>query len=192
MENTTYNFDKITHHEIVRAAIVFATKGANDTNHRYGDASYTIHLALVADVAYRFIHLIPMKERANVIAACWLHDTLEDHRISYNDMKRATNKTIAELAYAVTNEKGRNRAERANVNYYKGIRETEHATFVKLCDRIANIEYGGKSDMYAKENIHFKRELYDAKYDEMFKFIDWLLEQIPTPRDNRKNGVIVN
>lgn len=107
-------------------------------------------------------------------------------------MKKATNYTIAELVYAVTNEKGRNRAERANDKYYEGIRNTEHATFVKLCDRIANIEYGGKSDMYAKENINFKRKLYDAKYDEMFDFIDWLLKQRPTSRDNRKNGFIIN
>lgn len=71
MEKTTkYNFDELSHPDIVRGAIIFATKGANDTNHRYGDASYTIHLALVADVGYRFIHLIPMEERANVIAAC--------------------------------------------------------------------------------------------------------------------------
>jgi len=60
----------------------------------------------------------------------------------------------------VTNEKGKNRAERANKRYYDGIVETPGATFVKLCDRFANLRYGKmmKSPMfekYKKEQDHF-------------------------------------
>ena len=67
-----------------------------------------------------------------------------------------------EIAYALTNEKGRNRAERANERYYSGIRSTPYAPFVKLCDRYANISYScnGKNDtrmrmIYQKEWNHF-------------------------------------
>lgn len=195
MEQTTnYNFDKIGHHDLVSKAIIAATKGHNNTNHLYGDASYTIHLALVVDVAYRFIHLIPIEMRATVIASMWLHDSIEDARMTYNDVVEVTNVDVAEIVYAVTNNKGRTRKDRANDNYYKGIREINCAPFVKLCDRIANIEFGGKGSMYRKEHLNFKQQLaFYPEYNEMWEFTDWLLEQIPVSTlHNKKNGFIIN
>ena len=47
----------------------------------------------------------------------------------------------AEMVYALTNDKGRSRAERAGEHYYAGIRETPYAPFLKLADRLANITY---------------------------------------------------
>jgi hypothetical protein len=47
----------------------------------------------------------------------------------------------SEIVYALTNEKGRNRKERAGKRYYEGIRNTPYAPFVKMCDRMANIRY---------------------------------------------------
>ena len=38
-------------------------------------------------------------------------------------------------------KKGRNRGERANDLYYQGIRQTKFASFIKMCDRLANIQY---------------------------------------------------
>ena len=46
-----------------------------------------------------------------------------------------------EIVYALTNEKGRNRHERANEKYYAGIRDTMYAPLVKACDRLANYNY---------------------------------------------------
>ena len=48
---------------------------------------------------------------------------------------------VPEIVYALTNEKGRNRDERANERYYAGIRSVHFASFVKMCDRLANIRY---------------------------------------------------
>ena len=39
--------------------------------------------------------------------------------------------TAAEIVYALTNDKGRTRKERAGEHYYAGIRETPYAPFVK-------------------------------------------------------------
>ncbi|WP_298473442.1 hypothetical protein [uncultured Maribacter sp.] len=63
--------------------------------------------------------------------ACWVHDIIEDARETYIDVLENTNVTIAELAYALTNEKGRTRKERANDAYYRGIQKTPNASFVK-------------------------------------------------------------
>lgn len=176
--NTTKNFGFSTEHaSLIKAAINAATKGHNDTNHMYGDASYTIHLAHVVDVAYRFIHNIPIEDRPYVIAACWLHDSIEDARMSYNDVKKVTNTRVAEMVRAVTNyTRGRNRAERMPDYIYKEILTTDHAAFVKFCDRIANIEYSGKSEMYEKEHNHFKVMLWTDRYPNMFEYMEYLFE----------------
>ena len=177
MKNFPFSFDRF-YVDLVKKAIHAATKGHNDTNHTYGDASYTIHLAHVVDVAYRFISLVPMEKRSIVIASCWLHDSIEDARMSYNDVKKLTNVEVAEIVRAVTNyTRGRNRDERMPDFIYHDIRDTDQATFVKLCDRIANIESKGKVEMYKKENIHFKEMIFHENYREMFEYIEWLLDQ---------------
>ena len=105
-----------------------------------------------------------------------MHDVIEDCRQTYNDVKTKTNEAVAELAYALTNEKGRTRKERANDKYYEGIKQTPFATFIKVCDRIANYEYSKQqgsrmAEMYEKEMSGFVAKLYDAKYEELFNYL---------------------
>lgn len=177
-----YGFDPFYHSRIVKIAITLATIGHNDTNHKYGDGSYTIHLSHVVDVAYRFIRLLPVNIRPLVIAALWLHDSIEDARLSYNDIVKAFIKggtsredaiQIAEIVRAVTNyTRGRNRDERMPPEIYEDIRNVVGARFAKCCDRIANIEFGGKTDMYKKEHIKFVKELYHEDLVDMFDYME--------------------
>jgi len=146
------------------------------TTHQYDGKPYDTHLKMVFDTAKKFIHLIPAEQQENVLSACWVHDVIEDCRQTYNDVKNATNIEVAELAYALTNEKGRTRKERANDKYYEGIKQTPFATFIKVCDRIANYEYSKQqgsrmAEMYEKEMSEFVAKLYDAKYDELFNYL---------------------
>lgn len=158
----------------------FAINCHQSTNHFYDDFPYEFHLNMVVETAKKFIHLIPEKNRELVLAACWTHDTIEDTRVTYNDVKNAVGEEVAEIVYALTNEKGRNRKERANEKYYLGIRETPFASFVKICDRIANAEYSRtrESDMfnaYKKEFANFEHLLYEEKYHEMFDYLYFVL-----------------
>lgn len=153
------------------------------TNHLYDDyLPYKFHLRMVAGVAEDFIHLIPNGLQLNIKVACYGHDLIEDARCSYNDCKNELGSFIAEVIYSVTNEKGRNRAERANDKYYEGILKQEGALFVKLCDRIANVQYSKLTksrmfEMYEKENSHFERSLRwkNNALDPMFSFLSELL-----------------
>lgn len=162
---------------IIQTAKNYAISCHRETNHRYNDLPYEIHLQLAAETAEKFIHLIPEADRDNVIASCWVHDTIEDCRQTYNDVKAATNETVAEIAFALTNEKGKTRKERANDKYYEGIRNTPFAVFAKLCDRIANVKYSAdnrnlkKLEMYEKENPAFEEKIWDSQYKEMFEFL---------------------
>jgi (p)ppGpp synthase/HD superfamily hydrolase len=131
------------------------------TNHMYDNyIPYRFHLQMVVEAFKKFHHLLPTKDLDDTELACWAHDTIEDTRVSYNQVKEVLGERVADIVYALTNEKGKNRKERANSKYYEGIVNTPGATFVKLCDRIANVQYsivtGSRMfEMYKKENENF-------------------------------------
>lgn len=154
----------------------YAIKCHTETNHLYDNRPYQTHLNLVVSAMERFSHLIPEKDRLLVRAACWVHDVIEDCRQTYNDVRKVCGEEVAEIAYALTNEKGKNRKERASDRYYQGILDVKYASFVKLCDRIANMEYSHETgnrmfEMYCKENGEFVKKVSKPEYDEMVIYL---------------------
>lgn len=176
------------------------------TNHMYSEyLPYEFHLRMVNKVGNDFKHLLddtkdyftgetyrgPKQDQVTLQQACmlatWGHDLIEDTRVSYNDVKKQLGESAADIIYAVTNEKGKNRKERANDKYYEGIRNTPGGVFVKLCDRIANVQYSKMTgsrmfEMYKKENDDFIVKLgYDSTnthpYFEMFSYLQDLFEK---------------
>lgn len=162
-------------------ARAYAIEKHRDTNHRYDEYPYEFHLQMVVNAAEQFIHLIPEEAQQNVLAGCWTHDIIEDARETYNDVKKALNEDVAELAYALTNDKGKTRSERAGDKYYEGIRNTPYATYIKLCDRIANATHSKNTnsrmlEMYRKENPVFISKLYNEKYTDVIKHLEDILK----------------
>jgi (p)ppGpp synthase/HD superfamily hydrolase len=177
-------------------------KQHKDTNHFYDkELPYSFHLKMVVNVYEDFKHLIPEKMYVEtddrdfdrdvthgvIYLACWGHDLIEDTRVSYNDVKNRLDdysgySYIADIIYALTNEKGKNRDARANDKYYEGIRNTPGAVFVKLCDRVANVQYSKMTksrmfEMYKKENENFILKLgYSGNpsepYFELFYYLN--------------------
>ena len=157
---------------IVKMAMEYAFRCHGETNHLYDGKPYTVHLDDVFYVGLKFIYLVDGGSQQDVLAALWCHDVIEDTRQTYNEVLIETNKRVADLVYAVTNEKGKSRAERASDKYYAGIVGCEYGVFVKLCDRIANVEYskrngGGMFEKYKKENRNFliRLGMYSEEYD---------------------------
>lgn len=152
-------------------------------NHQYDKyLPYEFHLRMVLQVAKEFIGFLNCKDDTIIFLSALGHDLLEDTHLSYNDVKNVLGFEAAEIIYALTNEKGRTRKERANDKYYEGIRNTEGAVFVKLCDRIANVRYGKITgsrmvEMYKKENPNFIEKLgYEPEHEleEMFNYLNEL------------------
>jgi (p)ppGpp synthase/HD superfamily hydrolase len=172
-----------------------------NTNHYYDKyLPYRFHLEMVDTVAEQFEHLLDATmdyftgekiysfdyhTKCSLREACRIatygHDLIEDTRTSYNDIKSILGQEAAEIIYALTNEKGKTRSERANDRYYEGIRNTPGATFVKLCDRIANVQYSKMTksrmfEQYKDENENFMSQLSwypsgNHKYKEMFNYL---------------------
>lgn len=163
--------------DYLKKAIAYAQKCHVDTNHLYDRSPYFYHLQSVATIAERFIKYVPPDLRDIVLAAAWCHDTIEDTRQTYNDVKTAIGEQAADIVYALTNEKGKNRKQRANEKYYSEMRVIPVAVFVKLCDRLSNIIHSSTSQSsmliaYRKEHQFFYEMLFDGTYLELWEEMD--------------------
>jgi (p)ppGpp synthase/HD superfamily hydrolase len=154
-------------------AMQLAISAHEATNHKYGDKyPYTLHLAHVVDAAHRFGKECGLTEddMATAISACWLHDAIEDARLTYNDVLNATDEHVAEIVRAVSSyTRGRNRKERMPDYIYDEIKNVPLAAFVKFCDRVANMEYSSQSGSsmflkYRKELPDFVSKLYNPSF----------------------------
>lgn len=137
-----------------------------DKNQPYG-----VHLSMVADAAMKYGYEVVAKEEDIVplMFAAYYHDSIEDARLTYNDVTAIARKYMdaeqaymaAEIVYALTNDKGRTRQERAGEKYYAGIRETPYAPFMKLCDRLANMTYSFSGTNDANNHMH---RVYESEW----------------------------
>jgi (p)ppGpp synthase/HD superfamily hydrolase len=142
---------------------------------------YSFHLDSVRKFGIKFHNLMPKEINSNeVLLACQGHDLIEDARMTFNDVAELTNENVAEMIYACTELRGKDRSERHGKEYIEGLKNNKGGLFVKLCDLMANISFSlaTNSNMYNKykvEFVHFKEELYLEEYNDMFEFIDKLL-----------------
>ena len=157
-------------------------------NEYYGDnLPYGFHLDMVAGAVGNYGHLVCVREEDVVplFFGGYFHDSIEDTRKSYNDVMRIALRWMSEeqalmateIVYALTNDKGRTRAERAGEKYYEGIRQTPYAPFVKLSDRLANVTYSCSKD--SGKNSRRMRDVYKS---EMPHFLSSLKTDSDDPR----------
>ncbi len=163
-----------------------------DKVHPYGH-----HLDMVAESVFRFGHLVCVDEQdiLPLFFGAYYHDSIEDARLTYNDaiqaalhyMNEQQAHMAAEIVYALTNDKGRTRAERSGEKYYQGIRETPYAPFMKLADRVANANYSfthanasnlHMQEVYRNEMPHFLSAIRVDSSDPRFSLPQPMINQI--------------
>lgn len=158
---------------------------------------YGFHLDMVVNWVRKYIGEVCENEKdvLPIYFAAFYHDSIEDARLTYNDVMKIAEALMVkeqaflatEIVYALTNEKGRNRAERANEKYYEGIRATPYASFVKLADRLANTAYAfskGTADslrmskVYREELPGFLEAIKVETLDIRFRLPDAMVEDL--------------
>lgn len=167
-------------------------------NHAYDRIRpYGFHLDMVVNWIRKYIGEVCENEQdvLPIYFAAFYHDSIEDARLTYNDVMKTARLVMdeeqallaTEIVYALTNEKGRNRAERANEKYYEGIRKTPYAPFVKLADRLANTSYAfskGTADslrmskVYREELPGFLDALKVEGTDMRFRLPEAMVEEL--------------
>lgn len=180
-----------------------------ECNQKYGDGlPYSFHLKAVhAQNKFKPLFSRPIMEtpcfsgNATILdVALWGHDLIEDARFTYSDLKKfliedikqyrahdfdgeVVAEKVADIIYAVTDEKGKTRAERKNDKYYEELSKNRTAVYVKLCDIAANTLYSKLTDssMYEKYKKEFpkvkeklSRETFEGHIDlqPMFEYVE--------------------
>lgn len=168
----------------------------DNTGCDYSGYPYSLHLTAVANTGKQYIHLIEDEMRLDVMLGIDTHDLMEDCRINFNDLKEMFfditedepdfmnhELRFPDFVYNVTNELGRNRKEKAEKTYPK-IAACKYSTFIKLCDRIANMKFSyyinDPKDMFKKyksEFPDFYRALHNADhgFDPMWQELQALM-----------------
>jgi (p)ppGpp synthase/HD superfamily hydrolase len=116
----------------------FALKAHGDQ--RYGDEPYGVHLFAVVQVARDF------NCTSTQWKAAFLHDVLEDTAATSDQILDLFGPEVLAIVYACTGE-GEDRYDR-NQSIYRKIAAHPPAAFVKLADRIANVEAAEKYDRH--------------------------------------------
>ncbi len=172
---TQQEFDHYFLHELRLSCTEIAVSARQlhaSVGQTYGpDLPYAVHLDAVADALVRLGAecITSAADILPVFFAAYYHDSIEDARLTYNDVVRTARQHMdeqaahiaAEAVYALTNEKGRTRAERANEHYYEGIRTTPYAPMLKLCDRLANTTFSSTHNDLANQHM---REVYTREW----------------------------
>lgn len=109
---------------------------------KYGEHPYSHHLDAVAGVL-----TAAGVKRAHVLCAAYLHDVVEDTKVSAAEIEQRFGPEVANIVSAVTKVKGY-----VLEQYLRGIANNPDAVLVKLADRIANTEASRANhpEMYAK------------------------------------------
>lgn len=159
----------------------FAIKAHGDQ--KYGEHPYIVHLDEVADI----VRSIPTSTE-NMIAAAYLHDTVEDTDTTLQDIIDVFGFVVGTYVAFCTDEEGPNRRERKRRTYRRN-REIlagdssmdREAALVKLADRLANIrscvreKNQGLLDMYRKEGEAFYLAHYIQGHNDLWDEYDSLL-----------------
>lgn len=165
-------------HEQVKRAREFAEK--KHAGQEYGKlpVNMIVHLDAVYHVLLEF-----GETDIDLLTAAYLHDVLEDTVTYKQELAALFNEEVANLVEAVTDEKGKNRAERKAKTYGK-IAQHWKCIRLKLADRIANTRYSKAERaptliMYLREYPTFREKLFTSDHNQdMWASLDALMKSI--------------
>ena len=160
-----------------RTAMLLALRAHGDQS--YGrDVPYAAHLFdVVLGAAYYGVN------EPSFLAACWLHDTVEDTPVTLDEIASSCGRDVARLVWAVTDEPGESRRERKEKTLEKTRRCGPAAVLLKLLDRRANVSVSARTrrddtsrklTMYRAEHNDFRSSLYDSndQFDSIWNEIE--------------------
>lgn len=147
--------------ELVREAEEFAREAHGDQRRKYTGEPYWHHLRNVAaDVATQ-------TDDQEIIAAAWLHDTIEDTPVGYNDLRAYFGNRVADLVLELTdvytpeNHPNLNRAARKEREAERLSRISDDARLIKLADIRDNTrDIEERDPEFAKVYLKEKEELF--------------------------------
>jgi (p)ppGpp synthase/HD superfamily hydrolase len=167
--------------KLVRRAKAFAATAHAEQKRKYTGEPYTVHLEEVAAL----VAAVGAPEA--VVAAAWLHDTVEDTEVTLDQVRAAFGDDVARMVEALTDEpwvEGKNnRATRKALDRTRLAKADPWTQTIKLADLISNSATILERDpKFAKVYLAEKRALLEV----MTRGNDWLAYRahaiLPTER----------
>lgn len=121
--------------DVADRARAFAVVAHGDQKRKYTGAPYTVHLDEVADILYAHGF------RDEVLAAAYLHDTIEDTPVTREMVEEWFGEVVARLVWEVTDQSkpgDGNRAARKEIDRQWLSKASPAAQSIKLADLISN------------------------------------------------------
>lgn len=103
--------------------------------------------------------VIQITEDQEILAACYLHDTLEDTQTTYEELVENFGKRVADLVLEVTHE-----GKKDNKGYYFPRLKSKDAILIKYADRLSNLSRiqswpKDRQDQYLRKSKFWKSEI---------------------------------
>jgi (p)ppGpp synthase/HD superfamily hydrolase len=134
---------------LVSCAADFAAERHKDQRRKgKGQVPYVNHLADVA----RLLAVATKGADPELVAAGWLHDTVEDTATSHDELVSTFGDNIASLVMEVTDDKSLPKAERKRLQVVKTPAKTPRAKMIKLADLTSNLRQ--LPDDWEAQRIH--------------------------------------
>lgn len=152
---------------------------------------YISHPDRVADLTAQFY----LSEKGTVpetaIAAAWLHDVLEDTKLTREDLiSFGVDFETLDIVDRLTKKNGN---QPATPEYYQGIADSEMALFVKCADRCSNLEYA-LSEVKRTSNLKRWKRYVEKTYSDvlpMYITMPYLRGQIVERLEEIKKALIL-
>ncbi len=119
----------------VSAADFAAKRHVNQRRKGAGAEPYFNHLAEVASLLAHATKGVD----ASLVAAGFLHDTLEDTSTEYEELATRFGVDVAELVAGVTDDKSLPKAERKRLQIVNTPKKSERVRLLKMADKISNL-----------------------------------------------------
>lgn len=120
---------------VTRAAEFAARRHSGQTRKGAAREPYVNHLAEVASL----LAATTEEPDASLVAAGWLHDTVEDTKTSDEELRQLFGRRIADLVAEVTDDKSRPKAERKGFQVERAPHKSPGARAIKIADEISNL-----------------------------------------------------
>lgn len=159
---------------------LFALMAHHSVRQTYDGRPYYYHVKSVAMTTLEF-SILKGKELELAYIGALYHDLIEDcHQFTYNDVKKKHGVDIADIVYACTELRGKNRKERHGDEYIKTLKESKIGSYVKLCDIYSNMKNAKETGhsmlkAYKKEYPKTKKIFYSDEFKEIFDAFEILM-----------------
>ena len=138
---------------LVSAAADFASRRHNGMARKgRGSEPYINHLAEVANILAE----VTDGADAELVAAAWLHDTVEDTGVTLVELMAEFGERVAALVVEVTDDMSLPKTKRREMQIESAPHKSPGAKLIKIADKISNIRARIHSDPSAEERADLK------------------------------------